>query len=572
MDRFTPEHKAQVLEAAVLGKTPYEVSRLLTELGGVGFSARALGLACRCRGLDMVKALIEGGASFEYSFDPDKVNHRYMWLTLNSVSLSGSKGLNYYLMLLDAVEAGYDAVIADGAPDADGYAELSAAENIGLVYYHTTQRMKIIPLSERIRVLDYLCENAEKCGFDAGKLLYYSMVGGCGEFYDALKARGARLPLKLRNAISAKSTLRGVNVEWSRLQAILRYVETGVLIRSMRLLGQEFGEDKLKFTMNFYEDHIASFIGDPTAFALLLKHFDQSRMNKTLIMKALISKELTSCLAEAEKYGWLAAPKKRDEMIKYAADNDKTESTAWLLDFKNRTADLAAERIKAEKKMQRELNADPNSPAELKKIWKFEKLGEELVIMGYKGDRTEVIVPRKIGEDTVAAIGEYAFSPDAKRIREEQREIRRNITKITLPDTVKSIGEFAFFKCKSLTEINIPAGLSEISKGMLDCTALEEIVIGGNVRKVGAVAFYGCRELKTVRVCEGIEEIDSAAFYNCSALETVELPRSLIKIADSDKSDYPFWGCRNITVTLHKGSYAESYCERKRINYKYIGE
>ena len=36
-------------------------------------------------------------------------------------------------------------------------------------------------------------------------------------------------------------------------------------------------------------------------------------------------------------------------------------SSAWLLDFKNRTADFAAERKKAEQKMMRELNANPNS-------------------------------------------------------------------------------------------------------------------------------------------------------------------------------------------------------------------
>ncbi len=431
------------------------------------------------------------------------------------------------------------------------------------------QKIKILSPSQRIAVIDYLYENADKCGFDINRLLYYSILGGCEEFYEALKARGVKLSEEVKSAVSAKNTFRGANVWWMQLQAILHYAEAGVLISALQMLGREFGEEKIKFTMTFY--HFVNFIKETEAFKLVLAHFDQSRMNKTAIMKDIISKELISCLAAAEQNGWLNNPKKRDEMIKYAAENGKTESTAWLMDFKNRTADLAAEREKAEKKMFRELNADPNSLAELRKIWKFENRGDNtIIITGYKGDRTEIIVPEKIGNDIVTAIGEYAFSPDAKWIREEQREIRRNITKITLPDTVKSIGEFAFFKCKALAEINIPAGLVEISKGMLDCTALEEIVIGGIVRKIGAVAFYSCRGLKTVKVCEGIEEIDSAAFYNCSVLETIELPRSLIKIADSDKSDYPFWGCRNITVTVHKGSYAEIYCERKRINYKSI--
>ena len=156
-----------------------------------------------------------------------------------------------------------------------------------------------------------------------------------------------------------------------QLQAILHYAEAGVLISALRLLGREFGEEKIKFTMTFY--HFVNFINETEAFKLVLAHFDQSRMNKTAIMKDIISKELISCLAAAEQNGWLNNPKKRDEIIKYAAENGKTESTAWLMDFKNRTADLAAERERAEKKIQRELNADPDSLTELRKVWKFEK-------------------------------------------------------------------------------------------------------------------------------------------------------------------------------------------------------
>ncbi len=573
-DKFSPEYKAKALEAAVIRKTPEEVSRIFAELGEVGFSARALGLACRCRGAEMVKALVDGGASFDYSI-PDKENHRYMWLTLNSVSLNEFGALHYYLMLLDPVEAGYDALSANEIPDIDGLAALSVSELTQSVnsYYHTSQKMNILPFPQRIDVLDYLCENADKCGFDIGSLLYYSMVGGCEEFYDALKARGVKLPFKMRNAISAKIPSRGVNLRWRELQAILRNAEADTLIRVLRLLGREFGDDKIKFTMKFYESNFAApsanFINDPVAMELVLAHFDQSRMNKTVIMKDFISKEFTACLSVVEKYGWLNAPKKRDEMIKFASDNGKTESTAFLLDFKNRTADLEAERKRAEKKILRELNADPNSLSEIKKIWRFEKLGDTIMITGYKGDRTEVTVPEKIGDDTVTAIGNYAFSPDAKRLRKEQCDIRRAITKIILPDTIESIGEFAFFKCSSLERINIPEKLTEISKGMLNSTSLEEAVIGGNIRKIGAVAFYNCRQLKTVTLCEGVEEIDSAAFYNCSALTVIKLPRSLNRIADN-QFDSPFWGCRMLTVTVHKGSYAESYCDSGRIAYKSI--
>ena len=312
---------------------------------------------------------------------------------------------------------------------------------------------------------------------------------------------------------------------------------------------------------------------EPKFFEITLDNFDQKRMSKKRSMQRIILEDYIGSLPVCEKHGWLKTPKTRDELIEYANKNGKTEAAAWLLDFKNRTADLAAERERAEKKIRRELNAAPNSFTELKKIWGFEKREDNtIIITGYKGGHTEITVPERIGGCVVAALGEYAFSPRQKRLRKEQCALRRAITKVTLPDTIESIGEFAFFDCRSLTEINIPERLVEISKGMLDITNLKSIVIGGSVGKIGGVAFWGCRELKHVKLCEGVEEIDTGAFYNCTNLETIELPRSLKKASPNTMSEGSFWNCYKLTAFVHKDSYAEKYCEENKINYKYLEE
>ncbi len=62
-----------------------------------------------------------------------------------------------------------------------------------------------------------------------------------------------------------------------------------------------------------------------------------------------------------------------DRLLAGTVGDEQTECSAWLLEFKNRTADFAAERDRAEKRMMRELNANPNSVTELKKIWGYEK-------------------------------------------------------------------------------------------------------------------------------------------------------------------------------------------------------
>ena len=57
--------KTEILENAVINNSPEEIAGIMKKLGSVEFSARALGTACRFRGLETVKALTENGASFD---------------------------------------------------------------------------------------------------------------------------------------------------------------------------------------------------------------------------------------------------------------------------------------------------------------------------------------------------------------------------------------------------------------------------------------------------------------------------------------------------------------------------
>ena len=391
-----------------------------------------------------------------------------------------------------------------------------------------------------------------------------------------LKANGAALTENVRNVLE-NGTGRSVSVEnpayqfWFNLVREIKTMTAKEFSETAAMLRAEIGKPLYYSEALWLWGNKRAF--EPRFFEAALENFDQKRMSKKRSMQRIILEEQIGCLPICEKHGWLKMPKTRDELIEYANENGKTEAAAWLLDFKNRTADFAAERARAEKKAQRELNADPNSVTELKKIWRFETRNNgTIIITGYKGDRTEIAVPEKIGGDTVTALGEYAFSPHQKRLRKEQCALRRAITKVTLPDTIECIGEFAFFQCKSLTEINLPEKLTEISKGMLDITGLESIVIGGAVKKIGGVAFWGCRDLKHIKLCEGVVEIDVGAFYNCTNLETIELPRSLKKAAPNTMSEGSFWNCHKLTASVHKGSYAEKYCEENKITYKYMEE
>ena len=227
---------------------------------------------------------------------------------------------------------------------------------------------------------------------------------------------------------------------------------------------------------------------DPVAFEAVLLNFNLKRLTKADIMKIMIDADAADCLPLCEKSGWLKKPEVRDELIEYSGKGERTECTAWLLDFKNRTADLGKERARAERKAEKELNIDPNSPAELKKQWKFKKQEDgTLIITSYVGERKDIVVPEKIGEDVVTAIGESAFSPHAKRLKVWTSTFRQIIKTVTLPSTVTSIGERAFFKCLGLVSVVVP----------------------DSVYSVGDKAFFGCERL-TVTVGK-----ESAAEKHC---------------------------------------------------------
>ena len=72
---LTQKEKAEALEQAVINCSAEELSKIYDKLGYVEMSAPALGLACRFRGLDIVKILVEKGATFDFPLTEETENN-----------------------------------------------------------------------------------------------------------------------------------------------------------------------------------------------------------------------------------------------------------------------------------------------------------------------------------------------------------------------------------------------------------------------------------------------------------------------------------------------------------------
>lgn len=485
-DNLSLAEKTEMLENAVIDCSPKEIAKLRAELGELEYTARALGIACRFRGVEFVRALVEGEPSASFRAP----------LTNYMVETYGSYGDDLSVLLLDKFPTKtipYFVVVP---------------KIYRSVPYEDGTPLFPLPFEKRVEVLDYLCANAERVGFDPGELLYYALMLADEPMIQELEKRGAEFSERRREILTDKGKPKDLYI-WTGLLERLSAQEFVPVLTSIT---DKLGGAKLHCTNGIYDacsDKLYTFENLDFYF----KRFDVPKVNKTEIMKKAIAKDSVSGLEFAAREGWLKMPKKRDEMIDYATEKGKTECAAWLLDFKNRTADLAAERAKAEKKLERELNAAPDSVTELKKIWKYEKQKDgSVIITGYKGNRTEITVPEKIGKSPVTEIGEYAFSPNAVRLTEEQVLNRCRIAKITVPASVRTIGKYAF---------------------------------GGS----GSV---------------------KGNFNAFSLLEEVILPDTLEMFADKKSAENApqiFVNCPKLTVKIPHSPYAEMYCGRFNLNY-----
>ena len=90
---------------------------------------------------------------------------------------------------------------------------------------------------------------------------------------------------------------------------------------------------------------------------------------------------------------------------------------------------------------------------------------------------------------------------------------------LVIPNSVTSIGDYAFSGCSSLTSVTIPNNVTSIGKSAFAyCSSLTSITIPNSVKTIGASAFKGCARLGEVSLGKGLETIGANAFAECTRL------------------------------------------------------
>ncbi len=566
------EERAAQLQRAVINGTVQEIVEVYDALGYVEMSAPALGLACRFRGLEVVKVLVEKGATFDFPSTEEIEIKYHCHIGEKHAQYRENYRTNYALYFLKCYRGG-----VKGARCLQG-----------MKFFKNQKRddgtlLPFLADSVRSPVLDYLLLNQKKLAFQPEELLFYAIFARDDFLYEELKKRRICLAPKRIHAMTEGTLADGYWFEFGTLTGKLADRD---FVTVMQRLSTELDGKPFRFTEKTF-DSIQNRFHDISIFEFFLEHFRREKMQPAKIMRCVIDRNLVEAMPLIERKGWLGTPRKREEMIAYAAEQERTELLAWLLDFKNRTADFAAEQEKADKKLMRKLNAAPDSVMALSQLWSYKKTADgTITITNYKGSATEVTVPEKIGKSIVTAIGKGTFTGEENQRRnnetmnrgatKEQIRQHKKITKIVLPDTIQLIGAGAFQCMEELREINIPAGVREIGEAAFAaCAALRTLTIPPNVKRIGKKAFLGCAALETVYISEGVEELGAGVFAKCSKLRKVYMPASIQCIRDKEENSLDFElfaACPDVTVICPKQSVAESYCREKGVRYQYCGE
>ncbi|MBP5735181.1 MAG: leucine-rich repeat domain-containing protein, partial [Candidatus Methanomethylophilaceae archaeon] len=91
--------------------------------------------------------------------------------------------------------------------------------------------------------------------------------------------------------------------------------------------------------------------------------------------------------------------------------------------------------------------------------------------------------------DGVTSIGNYALNGAA------------TLTYVSIPSTVKTIGDKAFAYCVQLSEIEIPEGVTSIGANVFDwCMKLSDVSLPSTLETFGDKAFSGCRNLEEITI------------------------------------------------------------------------
>ncbi len=151
-------------------------------------------------------------------------------------------------------------------------------------------------------------------------------------------------------------------------------------------------------------------------------------------------------------------------------------------------------------------------------------------------------------------------APDCHIINGTLTSCNENVSRITVPDGVTSIGSHAFMNCNCIEDIVLPDSVISINDNAFWSCLAKNINIPQNVLHIGKSSFFSCVKIVSINIPTSIESIEEGTFASCFSLEKVTIPGPVTQIAPD-----AFQSCPKITIYTPAGSYAETFAKENGI-------
>ena len=135
----------------------------------------------------------------------------------------------------------------------------------------------------------------------------------------------------------------------------------------------------------------------------------------------------------------------------------------------------------------------------------------------------DLVIPEKVTKDGTDYPVRYIY--------QGAFEYGTDFTSVTIPDSVREIGDYAFFECTQITNIVVPASVENVGEfAFAGCSSIGDVVLEDGVKRLSASSFANCTALTNLTLAAGLEDIGEAAFSGCSSLANILIPETVTHI------------------------------------------